>query len=104
MATESRAITIRPFSVEFTTGVIDLIVPIQRQEFGFSITAEDQPDLFETPDFYQKKSGNFWIALVGETVVGTISLVDIGHQQAALSYGLDESLTESAASLAIHRD
>lgn len=84
MATESGAIIIRPFSPEFTAKVIDLIVPIQRQEFGFSITAADQPDLFEIPEFYQKKSGNFWIALAGEEVVGTISLVDLGHQQAAL--------------------
>ena len=84
MTNASQMITIKPFSPEFMTGVVDLIVPIQREEFGFSITAEDQPDLFKIPDFYQTKSGNFWIALDGDNVVGTISLVDLGNQQAAL--------------------
>ena len=34
--------------------------------------------------FYQKDKGNFWIALNGNEVVGTISLVDIGNHQVGL--------------------
>jgi hypothetical protein len=34
--------------------------------------------------FYQRGSGAFWIALEGEQVVGSIGLLDIGSDQAAL--------------------
>ena len=62
-----------------------LIVGIQRDEFGFPITREEQPDLQEIPDFYQHGNGNFWVAVSDENgVVGTVALLDIGHGQAAL--------------------
>lgn len=75
---------IEPFRPELQKAVIDLIVGIQRNEFQIPITAEDQPDLHQIPDFYQTGSGNFWVALHSGQVVGTISLLDIGHGQAAL--------------------
>jgi GNAT superfamily N-acetyltransferase len=53
-------------------------------EFGISITLEDQPDLRHIPGFYQRGSGNFWVALSDAQVVGTISLLDIGNAQGAL--------------------
>jgi GNAT superfamily N-acetyltransferase len=65
-------------------GVIDLILPIQREEFGLPITAGDQPDLKNIPGFYQTGSGDFWVARSGGKVVGSIGLKDIGHSQAAL--------------------
>jgi N-acetylglutamate synthase-like GNAT family acetyltransferase len=65
-------------------GVIDVIVPIQREEFGIAITADDQPDLKSIPDFYQVGTGDFWVAKQGRQVIGTIGLKDIGAQQAAL--------------------
>lgn len=64
--------------------VIDVIVPIQREEFGIPITLEDQPDLKMIETFYQKGDGNFWVALVDGKVVGTIALIDIGQGQLAL--------------------
>ncbi len=64
--------------------IIDLIVGIQHGEFGVNITAEDQPDLKNIQNFYQKGKGNFWIALKDKEVVGTISLVDIGNDQVGL--------------------
>lgn len=67
---------------------MDLILPIQRGEFGVDITAEDQPDLARIPEFYQHGCGNFWVALCGSgdrcEVVGSISLLDIGQGCAAL--------------------
>jgi N-acetylglutamate synthase-like GNAT family acetyltransferase len=48
------------------------------------ITAAEQPDLQQIPDFYQKDNGNFWLAITDAGVVGTIALLDIGHQQGAL--------------------
>jgi len=64
--------------------VIELIVNIQRNEFQVAITPEEQPDLQNVPDFYQKGKGNFWLAITGNTVIGTIALLDIGNNQGAL--------------------
>ena len=57
---------------------------IQQQEYGIQITKEDQPDLFEIEQFYQKGNGNFWVAMLNDEVVGTISILDIGSEQVAL--------------------
>ncbi|THU39703.1 GNAT family N-acetyltransferase [Niastella caeni] len=64
--------------------VIDLIVNIQREEFRIPITPEEQPDLQQIPDFYQKDNGNFWLAVDNGSVAGTIALLDIGNGQGAL--------------------
>jgi len=64
--------------------VIALILAIQRDEFGFEITADDQPDLREIPTFYQQGAGDFWLARVDGKVVGTIGLKDIGNGEGAL--------------------
>jgi len=77
-------INITPFVQKYQQQVIDLIVSIQAKEFGVSITACDQPDLSDIENYYQKKASNFWVALEGSNVVGTIALVDIDNQQGAL--------------------
>jgi GNAT superfamily N-acetyltransferase len=73
-----------PFAKRHQDGVISVILPIQRDEFGIPITLADQPDLLDIPGFYQRGGGNFWVALAGNEVVGTISLLDIGNAQGAL--------------------
>jgi N-acetylglutamate synthase-like GNAT family acetyltransferase len=76
---------IRRFAPADQQGVIALILPIQRDEFGIEITAEDQPDLQAIPDFYQKDRGDFWVAQADDgEVIGTIALRDIGGDAAAL--------------------
>jgi len=75
---------IRPFAAADTDVVIGLILPIQREEFGVPVTAEDQPDLRDIETFYQSGTGDFWLAEIGGIVVGTIGLKDIGGGQAAL--------------------
>jgi N-acetylglutamate synthase-like GNAT family acetyltransferase len=77
-------IEVVPFETRFGVDVVDLIVSIQRGEFAIDITAAQQPDLHDIPAFYQTRSGNFWVALAGGRVVGTISLLDIGSGRAAL--------------------
>lgn len=77
-------IQIQAFSPEHASGVVDVILPIQQEEFGIPITLEGQPDLKDIPGFYQKGKGNFWVALEAGKVVGTISLLDIGNDQVAL--------------------
>ncbi len=77
-------ILIKEFTPLYQDEILTLIVNIQQKEFGISITAEDQPDLCNIKKFYQNGKGNFWVALINKKVVGTISLLDIGHEQVAL--------------------
>ncbi|WP_051314889.1 GNAT family N-acetyltransferase [Alteribacter aurantiacus] len=75
---------VRVYDSRYQKQVEDLILSIQQQEYAIPITIEDQPDLHSIPSFYQTGNGNFWIALDGEQVVGTISLLDIGDSHLAL--------------------
>jgi N-acetylglutamate synthase-like GNAT family acetyltransferase len=77
-------IKIEPYTDQYKQQVLDLIVPIQREEFAIPITAAEQPDLQQIPAFYQKDNGNFWVAITDTGVVGTIALLDIGDHQGAL--------------------
>jgi len=76
--------TIAVYTGNYKQSIIDLILPIQTEEFNVAITAADQPDLQDIPGYYQQDAGNFWVAVVGNTVIGTIALSDIGNQQGAL--------------------
>ncbi len=78
------ALVVKEFEEKYASQVGKLISTIQQEEFGVSITLEEQPDLLNIKDFYQNKTGNFWLALNGDTLVGTIALLDIGNGQAAL--------------------
>ena len=75
---------IRRFTAADEQAVIDVIVPIQREEFGIAITADDQPDLRAIESFYQVGLGDFLVADVDGRVVGTIGLKDIGSGRGAL--------------------
>ncbi len=77
-------IHIRSFVPQDSAAIAEVILTIQRNEFDIPITLEGQPDLADVPGFYQRGSGNFWVAEVDGTVVGTIGLLDIGGKQAAL--------------------
>lgn len=72
------------YNARHNKSCIDLILDIQINEFDIPITLAEQPDLQIIEDFYQHDNGNFWIALKGEEVVGTIALIDIGSDQVAL--------------------
>jgi GNAT superfamily N-acetyltransferase len=61
-----------------------LVLPIQQIEFGVKITREEQPDLMLIAKTFQFGLGNFWVALDGQMVVGSIGLVDIGNHQVAV--------------------
>jgi N-acetylglutamate synthase-like GNAT family acetyltransferase len=77
-------IEVAHFTSSIQNDVLQLILAIQRDEFGFDISADDQPDLLDIPGFYQVGAGNFWVALAEREVVGTIALRDIGNHQGAL--------------------
>jgi N-acetylglutamate synthase-like GNAT family acetyltransferase len=77
-------IQVVPFALSDQAEVLAVILPIQQEEFGIPIAAEDQPDLLAIPDFYQTGTGGFWVAKANGRVVGTIGLKDIGNREAAL--------------------
>ena len=77
-------ILVAAFSDADQRGVVNVILPIQQQEFGIPITEADQPDLMNVPEFYQTGTGGFWVARSDDQVVGTVGLKDIGAGQAAL--------------------
>jgi len=72
-------IEITPFRTEFQNQLVELILNIQQGEFNVPITAKDQPDLFVIDEFYGKDGGQFWLAVSGEQVVGSIALIRIGN-------------------------
>lgn len=75
---------IQTYRDQYRDGIVDVILPIQQHEFNIPITLEEQPDLLDIPGVYQKGNGNFWVALAGSEVVGTISLIDLGGGAGAL--------------------
>jgi N-acetylglutamate synthase-like GNAT family acetyltransferase len=77
-------VQIRAYEPEDAHAVASVILPIQQAEFGIPITLDDQPDLRDIGGFYQKGSGNFWVARLNGQTVGTIALLDIGNRDAAL--------------------
>lgn len=84
MGADAARIRLMPFEAQHSAAVGELIVSIQREEFGFDIDLERQPDLSAIPAYYQHGAGNFWVALDQGNVVGTIALKDIGHHGVAL--------------------
>jgi len=78
------SVVMKPFSPDLQNAVERLVLPIQQIEFGVKITREEQPDLMDITGTFQRGNGNFWVAMDGDNVVGTIGVVDIGNQQVAL--------------------
>lgn len=77
-------IVYRPIGDQYSNDVIQLILPIQQIEFGVPVTLEDQPDLQNIEAFYCRSGGHFWGAFDGNTLVGTIALINTGHQAGAI--------------------
>ena len=75
---------VRTFHPGDEDAVVGVILPIQREEFGFPITAADQPDLGAIPAWYQTGAGQFWLAEQDGEAVGTVALKDIGGGAVAL--------------------
>jgi N-acetylglutamate synthase-like GNAT family acetyltransferase len=72
------------YQVTYKTEIINLILTIQKQEFEIDINLNNQPDLGHIETYYQNGKGNFWVAKINNSIVGTISLLDIGNSYGAL--------------------
>lgn len=75
---------IRPCTRDDEDQVIEMILWSQNVEFGLSIPIAEQPDLRDIARHYRKGAGNFWVALDGSRVIGSIGLIDLGQGLAAL--------------------
>ncbi len=65
----------------YKQAVIDLILSIQKDEFGVGVDLADQPDLQDIHAHYSK----FWLAVDEEKgVVGTLGIIKFNAQQAVL--------------------
>ena len=76
--------SITPYHANYQTGVIELILGIQQNEFQLPITLEDQPDLTDIEGFYVHPGGQFWVASNQGRVVGTVALLYLNQTQRAL--------------------
>lgn len=77
-------VEVRAYSRGDAAAVVDLVLSIQRDEFGMAITSDDQPDLIDVPGFYFRGAGHFWVAVESGRVIGTVGLLDIGNGRGAL--------------------
>lgn len=76
------AVVIARYAGEDPRAIVDLILPIQREEFGVPVTLADQPDLLDIAGFYQVDGGEFWLAKHDDRVIGTIALKAFGGEGA----------------------
>lgn len=72
------------YRAEYAREAVALVVGIQRDEFGFPVSADDQPDLRDVDAYYRRGAGNFWLALADGRLVGTLGLLDLGEGRASL--------------------
>ena len=68
----------------FSNQIVQLILPIQQEEFKVSVTLEDQPDLLDIEKYYHNTGGGFWGAIYNGELVGTIALIGIGNHAGAV--------------------
>jgi N-acetylglutamate synthase-like GNAT family acetyltransferase len=77
---DNMSFTLRPFESRDQSAVIDLIERIQVDEFSIPIQESQRQELQSIPNSFQKDKGNYSVALFNEKVIGTIAVLDIGHQ------------------------
>ncbi|MEP6713528.1 MAG: GNAT family N-acetyltransferase [Ferruginibacter sp.] len=77
-------INIECYQNAYKDEVAALILSIQQDEFDIPVTLDMQPDLEEISSFYQINNGNFWVARSNNKIIGTIALLDLGNNKAAL--------------------
>jgi DNA-binding MarR family transcriptional regulator/GNAT superfamily N-acetyltransferase len=76
-------LVIREYIPAYQQDIIAMILQIQQTEYNLPIAIKDQPDLLDIENFYQSR-GEFWTALDGNIVVGTVGIIDIGNGNAVL--------------------
>lgn len=75
------------YQEKYKQQIIDLILHIQNDEAKIDLPLEEQPDLLDIPNHYQKSGGEFWLAVEDNTVIGTLALMDMGNGNGILKKG-----------------
>ncbi len=78
------SLTVLSLSNRDVKQIVDLVLPIQQEEFGIDITLADQPDLMDIEGVYIQTGGGFWGAFMGEELIGTLALLRFGRDGGAL--------------------
>lgn len=73
------AFSIQPFRHQYQKDVFDLIERIQVGEFRIPILESQYKELESIPRSFQKNKGNYWTVFFNNKVIGTIAVLDIGH-------------------------
>ncbi|MGN6494118.1 MAG: GNAT family N-acetyltransferase [Agriterribacter sp.] len=76
--------TIRMLDNSYSNAVVQLILPIQIDEFHVPITLADQPDLLQLEENYHRTGGGVWGAVAGEELIGTIALIGVNPHIGAI--------------------
>ncbi|MCM1114265.1 MAG: GNAT family N-acetyltransferase [Clostridium sp.] len=72
------------YDEKYKKQIIDLILDIQNNEAKISLSLEEQPDLKNIHNYYEKNGGEFWIAVENDEVIGTIALMNKGNGNSVL--------------------
>ena len=72
------------YEEKYRQQIIDLILSIQNEEAGIDLSLEEQPDLLDIPAYYEKNGGEFWLAVEGGVLIGTLALMCYGKGNAVL--------------------
>lgn len=75
------------YQEEYKHQIIDLILYIQNEEAKINLSLEEQPDLLDIPNYYEKDGGEFWLAVEDNTVIGTLALMNKGNGNGILKKG-----------------
>lgn len=86
------------YKKEYKEKVIDFWLKICVEEFGFKEWEKNIRNMDN--DTYKERGGNFWIAIEGDTIIGTISIQNIGNKEAIVKsmYVLKEYRNQGIAS------
>lgn len=68
-------VEIETYQGNYDDEITKLILSIQNNEAKINLSLEEQPDLKDIKSSYQQNGGEFWIAKLGEEVIGTIGLM-----------------------------
>ncbi len=72
------------YADKYKSEVIRLILDIQNNEAKINLSLDEQPDLNDVVGAYINQGGNFWLAIDGGEVVGTIALMKINNDWSVL--------------------
>jgi len=72
------------YQEKYKDQIIDLILHIQNEEAKINLSIEEQPDLLNITEFYEKDGGQFWLAIDKDDVIGTIGFMNYGNNNAVL--------------------